>query len=120
MLTGVVLDDSRYALPGASVAVRDETLGTEITAVTDINGAFSIELLREGVYRVEASLGGFEPAVMQHVTLKQSVVARANVTLRLDTRAYTITVGDVAPVGATTNSDVSTTITQDLISKLPH
>lgn len=114
----VVFHNDETPLPGVTVKVRDESLGRERTTVTDANGAFAIPSLPEGRYRVEASLAGLEPVVLKHVALKQSQIARARVTLRLDA-VTSVIVGAIAVDETMTNSGMSTTFSQELINKLP-
>ena len=118
-LTGVVLADDGTPLPGVSVMARDEALRCEIATVTDVNGAFAMSALQEGRYRVEASLSGFKPAIVKAVSLKQGEVARAHVTLRLETMAMTVIVGAIAADPIDMRNGVSTTFSQELIDKLP-
>jgi hypothetical protein len=119
MLAGVVLFDDGSPLPGVTVKMRDEASGRELLTVTDVSGQFSIGSLQEGLYRVEVSLIGLEPAVLKHVALKQDEVARARVTLRFDTTIETVTVGGIAVEPTMMNTGVSTTFSQELINKLP-
>jgi len=116
--TGVVVHDkSGIPLPGVNVVLRDETAQRELATITDINGAFTVGSLNDGVYRVEVTLSGFKPAVMEHVLLKQSEITHARVALRFDS-IETITMGAVA-VDPPMSEGVSTTIPQDLVDKLP-
>jgi len=118
MFTGAVfIEAENSSLPGATVVLRDETLQQEITAVTDVNGAFTFGPLNEGIYRVEVTLSGFLPAVMEHITLKQHELTHARVALRLDPNMITIGIVTVDPL--MTNPGMSTTFSQDLINKLP-
>ncbi|HVR40948.1 MAG TPA: carboxypeptidase-like regulatory domain-containing protein, partial [Thermoanaerobaculia bacterium] len=75
VLTGVVREnEGGNPLPGVSVKVRNEATAREITAVTDVYGEFTIASLDDGMYRVEVTLDGLEPATMEHVPLKASEV----------------------------------------------
>jgi hypothetical protein len=115
--TGVVHDESGTALPGATVVLRDETVQREITTVTDKNGAFTVTSLNDGVYRVEVTLSGFTPAVLEHLLLKQSEITRTRIDLQLDpTPIMGVIVVDPPLM---THDALSTTISQDLVNKLP-
>lgn len=119
--SGVVCDETGAPLPGVTVAVRDEAGNREATAVTDVNGVFSIASLNDGIYRVEVTLIGFEPARMHDLQLKASEVTRASVALSLDS-TFTVEAGILVtdPPLMSSSSGISTTFTQDFISKLPH
>lgn len=116
VFSGVVLHEGS-PLPGVSVTVRDEdSKRGEITAVTDVNGAFRIPALNDGIYRVDVELQGLSSARIEHLQLKAGEVTHASVTLRLDPENM-IVVGAIAVDPIT--SSVSTTFYQDLINKLP-
>ena len=56
---GLVADQSKAAVPGATVTVRSLAINSTADAVSDANGRFSIINLPPGVYSVEVSLPGF-------------------------------------------------------------
>jgi hypothetical protein len=98
--------------------LRDEAMKRELTTVTDVNGAFTFTSLNDGIYRVEVTLAGFTPAVVEHLRLKQSEIVRARVALRAEV-TESITVGAVGPDSTMMDAGVTTTFSQSLISKLP-
>jgi hypothetical protein len=119
VFNGVVLFED-FPLPGVTIELRDEASNCEataITAVTDVNGAFSIAALNDGSYRVEMTLPGLSSARIEHLQLQAGRVTRANVVLR-STTTETIVVGQVGldPMSLT---GTSTTFYRDFISKLP-
>jgi hypothetical protein len=117
---GVVREQAGAPIPGVSIAVRDEASKREITVFTDGNGAFDIASLNDGLYRVEVTLVGFEPASMEHLQLKAGEVTHASVTMRLDS-TQTFTVGVIATEDSMMmmTHGVSTTFSQDFINKMP-
>jgi hypothetical protein len=115
---GVVGDEAGNPIPGVSIVVQDEASKCEITAVTDVNGAFNIASLNDGVYRVDVTLQGIKPARVEHLQLKAGEVTHANVAMRFCT-TEAITVGAIAEDWMTMNSGVSTTFSQDFINKMP-
>jgi carboxypeptidase family protein len=116
VFTGVVGDESANPLPGVTILLIDEAAQRKITVVTDVNGTFTIALLNDGLYRVEVTLSGFTPAVLEHLPLKQNEMTHARFALRLDL-IETVVVGAIA-VDPLANG-ISTTFSQDLINKLP-
>jgi len=114
VLTGVVRDQAGNKLPGVTVSVRDEVSNQQRTAVTDVNGAFGIASLNDGLYRVEVTLPGLEPATVEHLSLKASEVTHASVVLRWDT----ITVG-VLTLAVPMSDGNTTTVSRELMQKLP-
>jgi carboxypeptidase family protein len=117
VFTGIVTDEGAHPLPGATVLVRDEATRREIASVTDANGAFTVASLNDGIYRVEVTLSGFKPAVLEHLPLEHNDVTHARVALRLDL-TETIVMGAIA-VDPLQTSGISTTFTKDFIDKLP-
>lgn len=116
VLTGVVVLDGS-PLPGATITVRNEASPSQFTVITDEHGAFTFHALHEGIYRVEVELTGLHTAVLKHLALKQSEVARAHVAMRMDA-VETVTVGGA--IMENLNEPLSTTFTQDFLDKLPH
>jgi hypothetical protein len=115
--TGVVRETG-VPLPGVRITVRDEATNREAAAViTDVNGAFTIAALNDGIYRVEITLSGFIPARMEHLELKAGEVTHASVALRLDT-ANMITVGGLAPMFDVNAAD-KMTISGDFLNRMP-
>ncbi|HWW61145.1 MAG TPA: carboxypeptidase-like regulatory domain-containing protein, partial [Thermoanaerobaculia bacterium] len=74
-----VVDASGSPLPGVTVTVRNESTKSEVTAVTDVNGAFRIVSLSDGLYRVNVTLESFRPATIKHLQLKAGEVTHAKV-----------------------------------------
>jgi len=118
VFTGVVRDEAGSPIPGVTIAVRGETATRELTAVTDVNGAFNITPLDDGLYRVEVTLAGFRQAKMEHLQLKASEVTHASIALRVDTTVR-ITVGGIASDLQMMDGGVGVRVTQDFINKLP-
>jgi hypothetical protein len=50
-LTGRVVDEKGYVLPGATVIIE----GTDIGTVSDVNGFFRLSGLKDGAYRIQVS-----------------------------------------------------------------
>lgn len=72
-LTGRVVDEMGYVLPGATVQVE----GTDFGAVSDINGFFRVTGLENGTYKVKVSFIGFNSE-------EQTVTITDNRTVPLD------------------------------------
>ena len=56
---GLVADQSKASVPGATVTVRNVATNSGIDAVSDVNGRFPVINLAPGVYTVEVTLSGF-------------------------------------------------------------
>src|SRR2546428_9676585 len=58
-IVGQVTDSTRGALPGASVTVTNTGTNAQRTAVTDIEGRFTIPNLPPATYQIRVELSGF-------------------------------------------------------------
>jgi len=58
-LQGRVVDASGAYIPAASIRVRDESTGFDISALTDSEGRYYIAAIRAGIYSVTADADGF-------------------------------------------------------------
>jgi iron complex outermembrane receptor protein len=79
-ISGLVRDSLGGAIPGATVRVINEVTGVAQETVSDGEGNYQVTDLAPGLYRVEATLDGFEPAVSRGVVDGRQV-ATINVTL---------------------------------------
>lgn len=66
-IIGRVVDGSGGVLPGVTVTVSGS--GTDRKVVTDRYGEYRVEGLPPGTYRLEATLAGFRPAVVESVAV---------------------------------------------------
>ncbi|MEQ1897041.1 MAG: TonB-dependent receptor [Vicinamibacterales bacterium] len=80
-VSGVVRDSSGGVVPGASVKVMSEDTNVSLDAFTDERGAYRVEGLALGRYRVEAVLDGFE-ATVSRLTLTDGQAATFDATLQ--------------------------------------
>ena len=62
-MTGSLADDTGAAVPGATVTIKNENTGLELTAVTDETGTYTIRNITGGTYTLKASLQGFKEFV---------------------------------------------------------
>src|SRR5262245_48480535 len=58
-IIGKVLDQSKSALPGATVTVTSSATGAERTAVTDTDGSFAVTNLGPGTYVIAIDMPSF-------------------------------------------------------------
>jgi hypothetical protein len=117
VLTGVIRDEAGHLIPGVTIAIRDEVSKRVLTTITDATGTFKFTSLNDGLYSIETTLPGFRSAKVEHLQLKASEVIHANVALRLDPAAVTITVGELAIVPH--HDGLTTRFTKDFVDKMP-
>jgi iron complex outermembrane recepter protein len=66
-ISGVIRDSSGGTMPGVIVRAVHESTAKTLEAVSDAQGAFRVEDVVPGAYRVEAALDGFETATRRVV-----------------------------------------------------
>ncbi len=116
VFTGVVLFGGN-PLPGATVTLCSET-DQQRTAITDVNGAFTIPSIDDGVYRVEVTLDhDLKPAGIEQLQLNANEVTTARFAVQLD--GITDILSGAVAVDDFMTEGVSTTFSQDFINKLP-
>src|ERR1700736_127201 len=93
-ISGVVRDSSGAVVANASVeASSDVLIERTRTVTTNSEGRYAIVDLRPGTYTVTASSAGF-------VTVKQTIVVPANVTVPVDAELKAGSVGETVSVEA--------------------
>ena len=68
-ILGVVADETKGALPGATVTATGIDTGRVFTAVTDERGEYRLRGLPPARYKVTAELAGFSTVVVAEVEL---------------------------------------------------
>jgi hypothetical protein len=118
-INGRVVDQSGAPLPGATVEVTSNTLGTTRTVVTDVQGRYNVPLLQPGPYRVAVSLEGFEKFLAQSSIVQVDKTTTVDATLNLNRSSETMTVQGDVPVVDKTNAAQTTTLESALTQELP-
>src|SRR5205809_3621437 len=68
-LLGTVLDEQRAAVPGATVTVTNLATNLARAVTSDGEGNYVVTPLDPGLYRITASLQGFQTTVRERVEL---------------------------------------------------
>ena len=119
ILEGTVVDESKAALPGVTVTVRNEATGTTRSVVTDASGRYRMPALQTGVYTVKVELPGFRTEERSGVSITVGQEAALDFELKVGALEETITVSGEAPLIDTQRSHVSSTIEEKQIQELP-
>ena len=97
--TGQVRDESGAILPGVTVEAASPVLIEKAkTAVTDVQGRYSIVDLRPGTYKITFTLTGFSTILREGVELPSNFVATINADMKVGTLEETVTV--IGPAAA--------------------
>ena len=77
-LTGNVTDAQGANIPGATVTIKDENTGLELSGVTDGEGTYTIRNITGGTYTLKASLQGFKEFVQTGIPITAGGIVRIN------------------------------------------
>ena len=91
-LTGTIADGSGAAVPGATVTIKNEDTGLELTAVTDETGTYTIRNVAGGTYTLKASLQGFKEFVQTGIPVVVGNIVRINGRLEIGALTESVTV----------------------------
>ncbi len=117
---GVVIDDQKAVLPGATVTIQNTSTGLMRTVTTDAGGRFVVRALPPGgQYKVTIELVGFASEVRDGLQFNAGQNVVLNFSMRLSSVQETITVAGAAPMVQTTSSEVASTIDQNAFENLP-
>lgn len=118
-ISGVVTNQNKEVVPGASVNSRNVGTNKEDSATTDDAGRFRITNLPPGIYNVSINASGFGPYSQDGVVVEVGRVTEISATLSIGPVQGTVEVTSEAPVINTTQQDFSTNINQTSINELP-
>jgi hypothetical protein len=118
-LNGRVLDQDGKALPGATIELTSAEQGFQRSAVSDASGAFNFPLLQPGPYIVKITLAGFQSYEATNVIVSADKTTAVNPTLKLAAASEAVTVTGEAPLVDKSNTTATTSITADLVEKIP-
>jgi hypothetical protein len=118
-ITGVVVDQQGGLLPGATATAVHVETGTTYSAVTQLDGRFSILNVRIGTYKVKVGLSGFKEQEQSDVAVALGEERILNYKLELATLATAITVVGVAAPIETTRPGAGATIGESVKDSMP-
>lgn len=120
-ITGVVTDETKQLIPGASVLVRNESTGFSSRTVTNTKGEFSLkELPLGGPYTITISFVGYSEQKRTGYSLNQGDLVKVNIEMRSSAVSMNeITVSGSGLKNKTENFGAATTVTARDIARLP-
>jgi Carboxypeptidase regulatory-like domain/TonB dependent receptor len=118
-LTGLIVDDSGGALPGATVTATNLATGVPSVAITNESGSYTIAALLVGSYSVTVELTGFRTTTQSNVTLEARQVARLNFRLAVGAVQETLEVTGSAPILQTETTTVGEVLSGATVQSLP-
>src|SRR5437867_7138486 len=118
-VNGVVTDESRAVLPGATVTATDLQTGRTYTAVTDDRGAYQLVFLPPGTYRVQADLSGFATSQVPKVELLVGQNATIAFPMKLAEVQESVTVTGESPLVVATSLQIAGNVDRREMEALP-
>ena len=118
-ISGSVTDASGAIVPGASVIITATDTGASRTLTTNSSGEYTSTFLQPGRYEVIATATGFGKVNRQNLVLTVGQVLTVDVTLPAASAATEVTVTDASPLIDTLKTQVSQTVSQQMVENLP-
>src|SRR5687767_10849084 len=118
-ITGLVMDSSKAAVPGVSIAVINTGTNATANVVSSDSGSYSAANLPPGPYKIEATLQGFQTSNIEGIILNAGTTARIDVTLNLGSVTESVNVVAENQTISTEDAKVATTVSNRLIDELP-
>jgi len=116
---GSVVDESKGALPGASVVLRNDATGVSVTRQTSGEGRYVFDFVDPGTYTITAELSGFKRIEQKNVTVSQRGDVTADLSMSIGGIEETVTV-EAPPVAVqfnTASHDI--TLEKQLLDQVP-
>src|SRR5687767_10471036 len=118
-ITGVVMDDTKSVLPGATVTASSLETGRSFSAVTNERGEFRIQGVPAGRYKVQAELSGFTTVIVPSLELLVGQNRTVPFTMQVATLQESVTVTGETPLVDTRSAAVSGNVDRRQMEELP-
>ncbi len=118
-ITGIVTDQSGAVIPGVAITVTNAANGVSNHVVSNAAGAYSVQQLQAGVYRLVAEKDGFKKFSQTNIVVQVGGTTPLDVALTLGSKTETVTVTAEAPLLERDTSDTGTTVTSREVDDLP-
>lgn len=118
-VVGTVTDPSGVPIKGAKVTATDTDRGTVYQGETNDAGAYNINRIPVGTYKLQMSAQGFQTSVHPAFTLVLNQTARIDVQMKVGSVSETVEVTGAAPILKTETTQVDTIIDANTNERLP-
>lgn len=118
-ISGIVLDPSGMAIPGAEILIVNDATGVRYPSATNSEGIYAVSNLPPGSYRIQISKYGFKALIKPDLVLQTQGALAINFTLPVGADSETVTVTGGSPLINTQSGSVSTVIDREFVGSLP-
>jgi hypothetical protein len=119
-IDGTLRDESGGVMPGVTVTIASPALiGGPQTRVTESNGTFRFPILTPGQYTIAFELTGFQKVERTSITVQPDRTVTLDQVMRPASVAEEVTVTGAAPLVDVRNTQVATTVGQEVIENVP-
>jgi hypothetical protein len=118
-VTGTVTDSQGALVPGVTVTGLNTDTNVSTEAVTNAQGAYTLQQLVPGPYRITAVLSGFKTFAREGVTLHTAETVTVNIPLSIGALEEKVTVSAATSNIESNETTTSQTIENKRISELP-
>jgi hypothetical protein len=118
-INGTVSDPSGASVPNAAVKATESSTGIDHNTVTTSDGAFALQDIPLGFYKVTVTASGFPVYAVDKVEVTAGAIYTLTVKLSLQQQATTVEVSAAALTLDTTTSTQNTTMTSDVVADVP-
>jgi len=119
ILAGVIRDTTGAVLPNANIVITNEDTGESRTVTSSSTGAYRVEAINPGNYRIHVTNEGFSPVDVQHISVLPSVVTTYDAALPIGESTASVTVEAESNAINTENGQLSGTISKQELSQVP-
>ena len=118
-IQGTVSDATGAAIPSATVTVKSNATGVELTRQTNGDGLYTVSPIIPGVYTVTVKAPGFESYVQKNLQANALVMTPLNIAMKVGAQDTTVEVTGAPPALETTNATLGLTIQNETYTNLP-
>jgi hypothetical protein len=119
-VSGTVADPSGALVPGVTVTSTNTQTGISNTSITNESGTYNFVSLQPGIYKMSASLPGFQTQTYNSYNVGAGEQLRLNFTLQVATTATSVEVAvDASQLIATSSSSIGQVLTASRVQDLP-
>ncbi|MGH9161343.1 MAG: carboxypeptidase regulatory-like domain-containing protein, partial [Vicinamibacteraceae bacterium] len=118
-ISGTVRDTSGGVIPGASITVTHEAMGTSSVVLSSDRGFFQAPYLIPGTYEVVVELDGFKRHAREGLQVRVNDTLQLDVVLEVGSAEEEVTVTAQTPLLETTSASIGQVVDSRRVAELP-